>query len=329
MIGEKLKVLISPMPTRPSPIASDSILEWLLLGEQHLKAQGLSDPRRESEALLFALLSLNRIDLYLNPHRTISKKDQALFLDHLERRGRREPLQYITGEVGFCNLTFSVAPRVFIPRPETELIVEAAATLNPKTILDLCTGTGALAITLANQFPNAAVTAIDCSPDALHIARINQQRHQASNVVFLEGDLFSPCRPNRDLYDLIVCNPPYIAEEDSEQMDLEVLEYEPKLALFSPDSGLAHIKKVLTEAPAFLTPGGTLMLEIGKGQSIVLLDFIKEQTPRGGNVPCGGRTPFTVRVIEDLSGIDRILVCSQGQRALRDTLSSQGALPHG
>jgi release factor glutamine methyltransferase len=112
-------------------------------------------------------------------------------------------------------------------------------------------------------------------------------------------------------------------------MDPEVLEYEPKLALFSPDSGLAHLKKVLTEAPAFLTPGGTLMLEMGKGQSPALLDFIKEQTPRGGNVPCGGRTPFTVRVIDDLSGIGRILVCSQDTAISWGSHPSQGALPHG
>ncbi|MEK7747656.1 MAG: peptide chain release factor N(5)-glutamine methyltransferase [Nitrospirota bacterium] len=288
----------SILPTRTSQ-DSDSLLSWLTFGERYLQERGLTEPRREATALLFSLLSLKRIDLYRDPDLRVSEKDQAVFLEWLSRRSLHEPLQYITGEVEFCGLTFFVAPGVFIPRPETELMVELAAALNPKNILDICTGTGALAITLAKQFPSAKVTAIDCSKLALETAHLNQKRHQ-TNVLFLEGDLFSPCRENQDLYDLIVCNPPYIPEEDTDQMDKEVLLYEPSLALFSPDDGMAHIKKVLTDAPSFLAQNGTLMLEIGKGQSHTLLDFIKETTI------------FSVRVIEDLSGIDRILVCSNG-----------------
>ncbi|MEK7286343.1 MAG: peptide chain release factor N(5)-glutamine methyltransferase [Nitrospirota bacterium] len=309
---------ISTLPVPQVPIlhdsssAADAPLEWLSFGEARLKTAGIKDARREAEALLLALLSLNRIDLYLGQARPLSEDARAIFIAWLERRSRHEPLQYITGEVEFCELHFGVAPGVFIPRPETELIVEAASALRPKTILDICTGTGALAITLAKRFPNAAGTAIDLSPLAIETARINQKRHE-TNVRFLEGDLFSPLpsslegegRGEGNCYDLIVCNPPYIAEEDADQMDPEVLEYEPPLALFSPDDGLAHIKKVLTDAPQFLAHGGTLMLEIGKGQSNILLDFIQKYTK------------FSVQIIQDCSAIDRILVCSQG------------ALPHG
>jgi release factor glutamine methyltransferase len=269
------------------------------MGERYLQERGFENPRQEAEELLFTLLSLTRIDLYLDPYRSISNDDYDAFLNRIIRRGQHEPLQYITGQVDFCGLTLAVSPGVFIPRPETELIVDEASRLSyaPHAILELCTGSGALAIALAKQFPLAKITAIDCSEIALETARFNQQRHQANQVTFLKGDLFSPLTPQANQYDLIVCNPPYIAEEDTATMDTSVLLFEPPLALFSSDAGLAHIKRVLTDAPLFLAPDGMLILEIGVGESGRLIDFIKN------------KTPLSVKVLKDFSGIDRILVC--------------------
>ncbi|MBI3358231.1 MAG: peptide chain release factor N(5)-glutamine methyltransferase [Nitrospirae bacterium] len=260
---------------------------------------GFAKPRQEAEEILATLLSVRRIDLYLDSNRLVSNEDNSAFVDKIIRRGRHEPLQYITGRVDFCGLPFSVSPGVFIPRPETELIVEEINQLkiNPQSILDLCTGSGALAIALAKRFPLASITAIDCSKIALDTARLNQQRHHAYQITFSEGDLFSPLTPQKDIYDLIVCNPPYIAEEDWQTMDPEVLEYEPPLALFSEDCGLAHLKSVLRKAPPFLSPLGVLILEIGMGQSVRLIDFVKNNTP------------LKASVVKDFAGIDRILIC--------------------
>ncbi len=268
-------------------------------GTRLLEEQGIENPREEASLLLLSFLSLRQIDLYIEPMQLVPPDAQTCFLEGIARRCRHEPLQYITGEVDFCGLSFLVRPGVFIPRPETELIIEALVG-SPTRILDLCTGSGALAITLAIRFPEANVTAVDTSAIARETARENQKRHLVPQVHFLQGDLFSPLNP-LDRFDLIVCNPPYIAEENSWQVDAEVLEYEPVEALFSPDGGMAHIKRVLTEAPNFLAEGGQLLLEIGIGQSPALVLFIKE------------KTPFTVQVIQDWAGIDRILVCQWTQ----------------
>jgi len=277
-------------------LCSNTVSSLLMLGARYLQERGFENPRREAEELLFTLLSLTRIDLYLHSDRGVSDEDKVAFLARIVRRGQHEPLQYITGQVAFCGLMLSVSPGVFIPRPESEMMVEETARVvpSPKSILDVCTGSGALAIALGKLFPSALITAIDCCEIALDTARLNAQR-AGTQITFLEGDLFSELTSQQ--YDLIICNPPYIAEEDKASMDTSVLLYEPPLALFSKDFGLSHIKRVLTQAPLFLAPHGTLILEIGIGQSGRLIDFIKENTP------------FTVRVIQDFSGIDRILVC--------------------
>ncbi len=282
--------------TQPK-LHNNTVFDLIAKGTRCLEERGFETPRYEAEEILFTLLKTTRIGLYLNADCQISDADQETFLNQIVRRGAYEPLQYITGQVDFCGLTLSVAPDVFIPRPETEMIVEQASAMTfiPMTILDVCTGSGALAIALAKKFPSASMTAIDCSDIALDIAMLNAQKHETA-IAFLQGDLFAPLMPKQDQFDLIVCNPPYIAKDD-QQIGQDVLLHEPALALFSEDSGLAHIKRVLTDAPLFLAPHGTLMLEIGIGQSIALIDFIKNNIP------------FDVNVIQDIAGIDRILIC--------------------
>jgi len=267
-------------------------------GVTHLIEKGIPNPRHEIDAMLIRLLSLPKIDLYIHRDRPVSSTYQAVFIDWITRRGQREPLQYILGRVDFFGYPFFVAQGVFIPRPETEGIVEIACSLpdEPRSILDLCTGSGALAIVLAMQWPKAHVTAIDSSHTALAVARINQKRHGTTNINFNAGDIFD-LDTVKGSFDLIVCNPPYIGQQERGLMDPEVFYYEPHTALFSQEEGFAHLIQVLKKSPALLSKKGSLLLEIGAGQAAKLNLFVKNETP------------FTATFHQDLAGIDRIALC--------------------
>jgi release factor glutamine methyltransferase len=285
------------------PIAKtkeESISELLQEGTRFLERQGIVSPRRETELLLCTLLSCRRVDLYLDPGRPVLSDHVDAFRKQLARRVRREPIQYITGEVAFCSLSLLVRPGVFIPRPETELIVEKAGTIQPppQRILDLCTGSGALAIALAKKIPQAHVVATDIEEMPLKIARANAERHDClSQTHFVQGDLFAPFRAESDRFDLIVCNPPYIPERDRPTLQPEVRDYEPALALFAPEEGTAFYRRILREAPAFLTQAGHLLLELGAGQSVWFQEFTRRETA------------FSVTFLQDIAGIDRIAIC--------------------
>jgi len=178
-----------------------SLLRW---GEAFLRERGIDAPRLEAELLFCSVLSVRRIDLYLRSDQAVAPREETLFRERLLRRGAREPIQYIMGEVEFCGATLFVEPGVFIPRPETELIVESARRLlpAPRRILDLCTGSGALALALAKALPAAEIVATDCSETALKVAQKNAARHGSLHIVFLRGDLFEPLR-NEAPFDLI------------------------------------------------------------------------------------------------------------------------------
>ncbi len=172
----------------------ESIPGLLEKGTAYLMKNEIDAPRREAEEILTAIMGCQRLALYLDP-KNISEKRTLRFWSHLERRAAHEPLQYITGLVDFCGTTLSVSKGVFIPRPETELIVEAVEKCSPapSRILDLCTGSGALAIVLAERFKSAKVTAIDCSDTALDIAGTNVHASSArSHITLLKGNLFEP-----------------------------------------------------------------------------------------------------------------------------------------
>ena len=267
----------------------------------YLDRKDIPFSRQEAELLLSSLLSLRRIDLYTRPNQPVSTEQEMLFRDQIRRRGEHEPLQYITGEVQFDGLSLIVQAGVFIPRPETEFIVEFVRTrlAPPRRVLDLCTGSGALAIALAKRFPDAAVVATDDSEAALAVAQRNAERHQcASRITFLKGDLFQPVSGNGP-FDLIICNPPYIPERDRSDLPPEVRDHEPAVALFAPEEGTAFYRRILKESDSFLMPNGRLLLELGKGQSAWLERFVKEETS------------FSAAFIPDFAGIDRIAVCAR------------------
>ncbi len=285
-----------------------TILTLLQEATRTLQEAGIVSPRLEAELLLCKILGCRRIDLYLRPSpiERLSAEDNTRFEAWLFRRAAREPLQYITGEVEFCGILLHVSRGVFIPRPETEWLVEAAKQIAPapRRILDLCTGSGALAIALARQFPEAEVYASDLSPMALAVARENAKRHPCA-ISFREGDLFAPFE--RALFGLIVCNPPYIAEAERPHLQPEVRDYEPAEALYAGEGGIAFYRRLLLEAPAYLTSGGSLILEMGDRQA----EWLRKQV--------GGR--HTLKFLPDLSGTDRVAVLNFSGRPLKPPLT--------
>ncbi len=292
----------------PSNALMETSLNTLLLdGAAFLKLSEIDSPRLEAELLLADVLSCQRIALYSDLSKPISAQAEILFWSHLERRCLNEPLQYITGSVSFCGLELKVGPGVFIPRPETELIVEAAEKISSpvKRILDLCTGSAALAIALAKSFPAAQVIASDYSEAALAVAGENVASHNCSSQIsLLRADkleaFFATCTDDR-AFDLIACNPPYIAESDRESLPANVRDYEPDIALFAPDEGRAFYDHILSEAPAILKQDGTILLELGMGQA----EWLRQQVEKTDQL--------SVTFISDWAGIKRIAQISKKQ----------------
>jgi release factor glutamine methyltransferase len=286
-----------------------SLSSLLLDGTAFLKLSEIDSPRLEAELLLSDVLSCRRIDLYTNPDQGISSVEHRRFWGYLERRCLNEPLQYITESVEFCGRVLHVRPGVFIPRPETELIVEAAEKIKiaPRRILDLCTGSAALAIALACSYPTARVIASDISRSALEVARINILRHGCSSQISLvRGDRFVPFKAHhheasvdQQGFDLIVCNPPYISESDRSSLPANVRDHEPDIALYASDEGRAFYDHIISIAPAMLSQQGTLLLELGMGQADWLRARLKKEDQ------------LDVSFIADWANIDRVAKISK------------------
>ncbi len=190
----------------------------------------------------------------------------SLFRSRVSERANGHPLQYVLGTAEFYNVELEVGPGVLIPRPETERLVELVLERYAGgDILDLCTGSGAIALALAKALPSAQVTAVDISPEALAYARRNLTRLGLGNVSLLEGDLFAPL-PHGARFGLIVSNPPYVSEEEFSTVDAVVREYEPRLSLVAGEGGLAVLRRIAEGAREFLTPGGRLFCEMGETQ---------------------------------------------------------------
>ncbi|MDK9718741.1 MAG: peptide chain release factor N(5)-glutamine methyltransferase, partial [Trichlorobacter sp.] len=189
----------------------------------------------------------------------------TLYRSMVARRGRREPLQHILGSQEFDGREFLVTNDVLIPRYDTETLLEEAVRQAPqaRTVLDIGTGSGCIAISLAHRLPQAQITAVDLSSDALAIAQLNAERNNAA-VEFLLGSFFQPVTGRR--FDLIVSNPPYIARADLDTLQPEVRDFEPRLALDGGVDGLDAYRALVSEAPGYLEPGGWLLFEIGAGQ---------------------------------------------------------------
>ncbi len=236
----------------------------------------IADARLEAELLLAHTLGLKRLDLYLQFERLLSDAELGALRPLVARRAKREPLQFLLGEQDFLDLKLKCDRRALIPRPETEelvtLLTERLTKSPPGSILDLGTGTGAIAFSLAKAFPEAAVTAVDASPDALSLARENADTHGlAERVSFVESNWLAALAGQR--FDLIVSNPPYLTEAEWEVAQPEVKDWEPKSALTAGADGLDDLRVILAEAKAHLNPGGLLACETGITQHDTLRDL--------------------------------------------------------
>ncbi|MCB9453915.1 MAG: peptide chain release factor N(5)-glutamine methyltransferase [Anaerolineaceae bacterium] len=249
--------------------------------------------------LLGKVLGVERAYLLANPSHVLTEDQRHRFEALVERCAAGEPLPYILGRWAFYDREFIVTPAVLIPRPETELLLEQALVFvksNPAaTAIDIGTGSGALAVTLAVHCPAARVYAVDISPAALAVARCNAAENAVmERITFLEGDLLAPLLDNAVQGDVILANLPYIASDDLP--GLTVTRYEPRLALDGGADGLDLMRRLLAQLPGVLRPGGLALLEIGADQGAAASELAQTALPQA-----------TVRVIQDYAGLDRIV----------------------
>ena len=231
-----------------------------------LAGKGFESARLEAELLLAHLLSTDRVGLYVDPDRPLTGEEIDAYRDLIRRRAGGEPVAYLTGQREFFGLQFEVTPAVLVPRPETEMLVDRARQLNARRLLDLCTGSGCVAVTCAVRLPETEVVATDLSAAALEVARRNAATHGVENRVrFLEGDLFEALGSD-DRFDLITANPPYVPQGQAAAVAL----HEPQEALFAGADGMAILRRLIGGAPARLEPGGTLLVEIGEDQEVAV-----------------------------------------------------------
>jgi release factor glutamine methyltransferase len=247
-----------------------SIIQAHAAGAESLRSAGVIDPRREAGSLLGHALSRDRTYLITHGNDMVTDEQLDRFRTLIARRAAREPLQYIVGYQEFFKLKFEVTPDVLIPRPETELVVEAALELADReqslSILDVGTGSGCIVISLLSELKNAHAIATDTSSSALDIARRNAQRHNVSDrVTFIQADSLSQLNQSA-AFSLIVSNPPYIPAGDIATLQSEVRQHEPLTALVSGADGLDHIRALLHETPQLLHHDGYFIFEIGFGQ---------------------------------------------------------------
>lgn len=246
--------------------------EALAEGARRLEDAGVENPRLDAGLLAGKVLGLSRTELHLESERELSAAEEAELRGLLDRRARREPLAYVLGEWGFRRLTLQVDERVLVPRPETEVVVERCLELLRGTeapaVLDVGTGSGAIALAIADEHPGARVTAIDVSPGALDVARANAAA-AGLDVAFELRDLREGLAGS---YDLVVSNPPYVTAAEIEGLEPEVRDWEPRLATVGDD----HTATIAAEAATVLVRGGWLVLEVADGRGEAVAELLRE-----------------------------------------------------
>ncbi len=294
------------------------LLELLRKSTDYLEAAGIDDALSDAEMLVFHVFNMDRLDAYVeNPE--IRSADSAKVRRLLKRRLKGEPVQYIIGSIDFLGLTIRVGQGVLIPRPETELLVEEViktvqgskfkvqesllnveyrtSNIEHLLILDLCTGTGCIALSLAREFPDAKVYGTDLSIDALVYAEKNAEANRIGNIQFFRGSLFEPVKGKK--FDIITANPPYIRRDEIETLQREIRDWEPVAALDGGMDGMDFYRAILSSAGGFLNPGGFIFLELGYDQAEAVQKVARAEGFRN------------VTVINDYAGIGRILKAKQ------------------
>lgn len=273
-----------------------SIIDIIQWGSGYFAEKGIDSPRLTIELLLCDVLDMQRIQLYSDFDKPLSKSELALIKSYVKRCIKNEPVQYITGKAFFMGMQLTINNSVLIPRPETEILVNQIITEVDKTnhlnILDIGTGSGCIAIYIASKLPKAHITALDISEDALAVARENASKYKLNNIEFVKMDIIK-MYPDKN-YDIVVSNPPYISMSEYEILDCCVKEHEPRYALTEEGDGLLFYRRYAEIFPSILNEGGRFYLEIAYNQS----DDINEIFAKKG---------YKLNTIKDLSGIQRIL----------------------
>tara|TARA_B100000959_G_scaffold269571_1_gene315490 strand:+ start:871 stop:1746 length:876 start_codon:yes stop_codon:yes gene_type:complete len=269
-----------------------------------LSANDIPAPYAEAEYLLAHALKCDKKEVIVNHDRVFLDNEADLFKELIDRRLKREPSQHIIGEEEFWGLSFKVTKDVLIPRPETQLLVKEslkeAKNFSPEVnVIDLCTGSGCIAVCMAVELPESKVYAIDLSDKALAVARENAKKHGVDKrITFLEGDLLNPLEPLglKGKIDLFLSNPPYVSKKMMEELQPEIELYEPMLAVFGGEDGFDYYRRIIPEAAEYLKPGGHLILEIGYGQEDGTVSLIEEAT-----------VYKEIEVKKDFAEIDRVV----------------------
>ncbi|MGC1322530.1 MAG: peptide chain release factor N(5)-glutamine methyltransferase [Candidatus Udaeobacter sp.] len=279
-----------------------TVLEVLQSTTGYFQKRKIDSPRLNAEHLLAHVLGRKRMELYLDFERRLLESELAPLRELVKRRGSGEPLQHLLGTVEFCGLSFRCDKRALVPRPETEQLVELLIShVKPETassrMVDVGTGSGVIALTLAAEFPKAEIVGVDISEDALMLARGNAERLSlVDRVRFLQSNFLESVQPD---FDVIVANLPYVSTEDRPNLSREVL-HDPEVALFAGARGDELMKQLIAQAPSWLRPGGMLAMEIGIGQSETLVAALAEKNYRD------------IWTEKDYSGVIRFLFARYG-----------------
>ena len=279
-----------------------TVLEVLQSTTAYFQKRDIENPRLNAEHLLAHVLGRKRMELYLDFDRGLRESELAPLRELVKRRGLGEPLQHLLGTVEFCGRSFRCDKRALVPRPETEQLVELLIShfkskMAYTRMVDVGTGSGVIALTLAAEFPKAEIVGADISEDALMLARENAERvGLADRVRFLRSNLLENVQPN---FDLIVANLPYVSTEDRPNLSREVL-HDPEVALFAGARGDELVRQLIVLAPSWLRPGGMLAMELGIGQSEKLVAALAEKNYRD------------IWTEKDYSGVIRFLFARYG-----------------
>lgn len=279
------------------------LLDWTT---GYFQQHGIPNPRLDAEVLLGHLLKKSRLQLYLHFEMPVFQEHLTPFRELIKKRIAHTPVSYLTNRKEFMSLDFYVDERVLIPRPETEQLVETILTAETENfrLLELGTGSGVIAISLAVQHSEWEIVATDISESALAVARKNAEIHACTaQIKFLSGDLFEPvaalCANGDAQFDWIVCNPPYIKNTERDALRPDVRDHEPEIALFAGDDGLDVIRRLIAEAPKYLAPTGKLILEIGATQANTVRTLLAAESAYA-----------TYKLFNDYAGKERIVLAS-------------------
>jgi release factor glutamine methyltransferase len=274
------------------------LIQWTTT---YFERHDIPTPRLDVELLLGHVLKKSRLQLYLSFDMPVFHEQLSAFRELVKQRAAHTPVSYLTNHKEFMSLDFYVDRRVLIPRPETETLVETVLEKQqePCRVIDIGTGSGAIAISLAVNRPEWEIFATDISADALEVAQQNAETHDVANQInFLCSNLFEAVRGlENPRFDWLVSNPPYVSIEDHTELPPHIRDHEPEIALAAGVDGLDVIRRIIAQAPEFLNPGGRLILELGLGQSLAVQELVRTHPAYRG-----------CEAIKDYSGIERVIV---------------------